>query len=525
MIDSQHVFAGNSHLRSATIKRRSYLRGRIFSKPTKLTGKEKAAGIKENMLKIYRPKSFLFLLFCGFFFVALPLIAALVGAEFFMSRLAKQSADIVYRSVISTEQTKRLQEQILSLERRARQYQILGSPKLLGETVSAFDTIQNDLEKIVSLPIPFSIQQRIQELHHRLAVVLHVLQSQQHESAKVLSAMEEFTALSKLANEIHSLSSVVIFDEINLLQKEVNKASASLIWQVSAVIAFSVLLIILFVLSLSRPIRSIERAIQQLGAGDFVSSIRVGGPQDMVHLGERLDWLRQELADFEKEKSKFTAHVSHELKTPLASIREGASLLLEGGAGILSPEQQEITEILSKNSVQLQKLIENLLGYNMALAKSTVINRSHWSMTSMVEDIVNDHKPVIIKKGLQMDMRLDPLDVYADRGLLHSVIDNLMSNALKHTPQNGTIAITLYRESGIMFLDMADSGPGIAPEDAKKIFEPFFQGKSVSTSPVKGTGLGLAIAREYIAAHGGKLELVTESKTGAHFRIILPLNI
>jgi len=492
---------------------------------TKFSGKEKRAGIKEDMLKAYRPKSFLFLLFCGFFFVALPLIAALVGAEIFLSRLARQSADIVYRSVVGTEQTKGLQEKILSLERRARQYQILGTPELLQETVGDFDAIQKDLEKIVALPIPLPIQNRVRELNQRLAILLHILQVKKHDANEVKSAMEEFDALSKLADEIHSLSSVVIFEEINVLQKEVSIASSSLIWQVSGVIALSMVLIILFIVYLARPIRAIERAIQQLGSGDFVSPIRVGGPQDMVHLGQRLDWLRKELADFEKEKSKFTAHVSHELKTPLASIREGASLLLEGGAGTLTHQQQEITEILAKNSVQLQKLIENLLGYNMALAKSTVISRTHWSMTALIEDIINDHKPVILKKGLEMDLRLDPLDIYADRKLFHSVVDNLLSNALKHTPEDGTISIILYRESGTMFFDMIDSGPGIAPEDAKKIFEPFFQGKSISTSPIRGTGLGLSIAREYVAAHGGKLELVTENKPGAHFRITLPLNL
>ena len=245
----------------------------------------------------------------------------------------------------------------------------------------------------------------------------------------------------------------------------------------------------------------------------------------MVFLGERLNWLRQELADFEKEKSKFTAHVSHELKTPLSSIREGAALLLEGGAGSLNPEQQEIAEILRKNAIQLQKLIENLLGYNMALAKKTVLNRSHWSMNQLVEEMVSDHKPVIIKKGLHMDLRLDPLVVFADRDLMRSVIENLLSNALKHTPEDGTIAITLFRESETLFLAVADSGPGIEPEDAKKIFEPFFQGKAPSISPIKGTGLGLSIAREYVAAHGGKLELVAENKIGAHFRITLPLNL
>lgn len=487
-------------------------------------GKRPYLGYINSMLRSYRPKSFLFLLLCGFVFVVLPLIALLVSTQLFFNQLSKQSADIVFRSVVSTEQTKGLQEQILSLERYARQYQILGSPELREKTMTTFVTVLTNLEKIVALPIPFSILQRVQQLHDRLVLLKNTLQREKHDSQTVRTAMEQFSSLNELAKEIHSVSSVVIFDDIRNLQKEVSAASTDLIWKVGGVVLLSILLILLFAHFLTRPVRAIEKAIQRLGAGDFVSPIRVGGPQDMVFLGERLDWLRRELAAFEKEKGKFTAHVSHELKTPLASIREGASLLLEGGAGSLSPEQQEIAEILGKNAIQLQKLIENLLGYNMALAKSTVINRTTWSMTELVEDILNAIKPVILKKGLKTDVRLDPLEIHADRQLLRSVVDNLLSNALKHTPEGGTIQLSLFRQSGAMILDITDSGPGIAPDDAKRIFEPFFQGESVSTSPIKGTGLGLAIAREYVAAHGGKLELVPENKSGAHFRITLPLS-
>lgn len=475
------------------------------------------------MLRFYRPKSFLFLLLCGFVFVVLPLIALLVSTQFFISRLSKESAELAYRSVIGTDQTKKLQEQILSLERRTRQYQIIGSPDLLHDTMTTFVSVIGDLEKIASLPIPYSIQQRIMQLHDGLVSLKKVLQSEKPDSAKLKTALNQFATLNALAREIHNVSSAIIFHQAGRLQKEVSDTSTNLVWQVGGVILLSMLLILIFAHFLTRPVRAIENAIQRLGSGDFATPIRVDGPQDMVFLGERLNWLRQELAAFEKEKSKFTAHVSHELKTPLASIREGAALLMEGGVGNLSAEQQEIAEILGKNAIQLQKLIENLLGYNMALAKSTVINRSTWSMTELVKEILNTIKPVTLKKGLTMDARLDPLEINADRRLLHSVVDNLLSNALKHSPEGGIIHVALFRESGSMILDIADSGPGVAPEDAKRIFEPFFQGKSVSTAPIRGTGLGLAIAREYVAAHGGKLELVPENKAGAHFRITLPL--
>lgn len=294
------------------------------------------------MLRFYRPKSFLFLLLCGFVFVVLPLIALLVSTQFFISRLSKESADIVYRSVIGSEQTKRLQEQILSLERRTRQYQIVGSPELLKETMSTFVSVIGDLERITTLPIPYSIQNRVMQLHNGLVTLKGTLQSEKHNSVKLKADLDRFSTLNALAKEIHTVSSAVIFDQVGSLQKEVSQTSASLAWQVGGVILLSMLLTLIFAHFLTRPVRAIENAIGRLGSGDFKTPIKVNGPQDMAFLGERLNWLRQELASFEKEKSKFTAHVSHELKTPLASIREGASLLLEGERAACRPTSRRL---------------------------------------------------------------------------------------------------------------------------------------------------------------------------------------
>jgi two-component system sensor histidine kinase GlrK len=106
-----------------------------------------------------------------------------------------------------------------------------------------------------------------------------------------------------------------------------------------------------------------------------------------------------------------------------------------------------------------------------------------------------------------------------------TVVDNLISNAMKYTPAGGRIALTTGKDGAFAALDVSDSGPGIPPEEVDNIFEPFYQGRlSPSPGHIKGTGLGLSIAREFVFAHRGSLRLVDDSAGGAHFRVTLPLN-
>ncbi|HYM28768.1 MAG TPA: histidine kinase dimerization/phospho-acceptor domain-containing protein, partial [Steroidobacteraceae bacterium] len=118
---------------------------------------------------------------------------------------------------------------------------------------------------------------------------------------------------------------------------------------------------------IARPIAEIDLAIRQLGDADFERPIRVHGPDDLQSLGERLEWLRRRLIELEAQKNRFLRHLSHDLKTPLAALREGTELLNDQVAGPLAPPQQQVVAIMRDNSVKLQRLIEELLGYQRAL--------------------------------------------------------------------------------------------------------------------------------------------------------------
>ncbi|MCW8874483.1 MAG: HAMP domain-containing histidine kinase, partial [Gammaproteobacteria bacterium] len=246
------------------------------------------------------------------------------------------------------------------------------------------------------------------------------------------------------------------------------------------------------------------------------------GPRDLEQLGERLDWLRVRLQELEEEKTKFLRHISHELKTPLTAIREGAGLLGEEVVGGLNGQQREIAAILQENTVHLQKLIEDLLNVSMAASRAAVMQYHPVELKHLVEKVLGGHKMALLARQLRLEVRLQPVRVMGDEEKLRAVVDNLLSNAAKFAPEGGTVFVRLEDEGKTARIEVQDTGSGIPESDRERVFEAFYQGQHSSNSHIRGTGLGLSIAREYVQAHGGHIEVVPSAGPGACLRVTLP---
>ncbi len=272
---------------------------------------------------------------------------------------------------------------------------------------------------------------------------------------------------------------------------------------------------------LSKPIEKINDSIADLAAGKLVQPIETGGLQDIVAVGEQLENLRLHMNQTEKLQVHFLRHISHEIKTPLTSIKEGTHLLKDEVVGQVSDEQREIIDILSNSSKELQQSIENLLDYNSAITIGKIRQREVVNLTELVVEVLEKHALTIRSKGLKIESSLPNQRAFIDREQIRTVFDNLMSNAVKYSPNNGTIwLLTEKREDSALFT-IKDQGPGIKKEQHGAVFDPFFIGDQPSRGPLKGTGLGLSIARQYVEAHQGSLKLVDTPK-GALFEVWLP---
>lgn len=470
-----------------------------------------------------RPRSLSGLILLGLLLVSLPLLGGVVNAGLEMTRLSESSERLVAYGVQATRYSQALVRQVAVLERTARLYQLLGRPELKAVFDENLRRMTVVLDAVSALPGNETKNDVVAEIRRRTDRVASGLEST--EAARRAEALREFGLLSTATGQLSLLASQQIDRELKTVQRDTEQARRRLLWQTSALVPVSLLIALAFALLVARPLRDIDRAIANLGHGKLNEPIEVRGPPtDLEALGRQIEWLRQRLLEVTEERERFLRHVSHELKTPLANIREGSELLLEGTVGQLKGEQQEIASILRDNSLRLQKLIENLLSYSEWRSSHAQLDLSEVQLAPLVQSVVESYRLQIGTRRLRLDIVVPDLELRADRAKLRLVIDNLLSNAIKFTPEDGTIRIEARADGQHVIITVSDSGPGIVAEERDRIFEPFFQGASRERGLVPGTGIGLSVVREFVEAHGGRIELVATDRPGAHFHVLLPLD-
>ncbi|SQI44663.1 Sensor histidine kinase GlrK [Serratia plymuthica] len=269
--------------------------------------------------------------------------------------------------------------------------------------------------------------------------------------------------------------------------------------------------------------KAVERMINRLGEGRALGSTEsFKGPRELRSLAQRIIWLSERLAWLESQRHEFLRHISHELKTPLASMREGTELLADEVAGPLTSDQKEVVTILDNSSRHLQLLIEQLLDYNRKLADGPA-EHENVELRDMVELVVAAHSLPARAKMIRTEITLDAEICWAEPTLLMRVLDNLYSNAVHYGKESGNIWIRSRQVGQRVQIDVANSGTPIPEAEQTMIFEPFFQGSHQRKGAVKGSGLGLSIAQDCIRRMRGELQLVEVAGADVCFRIELPL--
>ena len=475
-----------------------------------------------RVMRFY-PRSFSMLLFVGFALIALPLMIALINNAISIDRLGDQSRNAVYQAVQATQSSRRLAELIPQMERAAHQMIILGERSLL-------DTYAVHRKQLLATAtefsrLPFDTEQRtaLLEIVEGEAAIYKLLSDTTARPEALQRAVQAFVGLAEHAQEINGRSNQLIDREVENMSATARHAQQITLWQLLALFPVVIFLVVGFTILIARPIRQIDASIRRLGEADFSQPVQVGGPEDLQQLGERLDWMRLRLADLEQQKNRFLRHMSHELKTPLTALREGAELLSEEVVGKLAPEQREIAEILRHNSIELQKLIEDLLSYGANQAQKPAVYAARVELRRVASRVVDDQKLALRAKQLRLDLKVEDLALSADSEKLRVMLDNLVSNAIKFSPAGATITVQAQRRGDEIELEVLDEGPGIAPEERDLVFQPFYRGHHAADTLVKGTGIGLSVVREYAQMHGGTAEVV-DAAPGAHIRVRLPVS-
>ena len=474
-------------------------------------------------MRVWRPKSLSGLIMVGFAVVAVPSLLALVSASIQMNRLAEESERLVIEGIRATRDTQSLNEKRSLMDRRARLYQVTGNEDLLSGYAELHDGFITLIDRIASFAPDEAARTRPLALRQQALDINRALKLYPRESEDLAAALSEFNEMADTGSALVRESSRFVDEGLNELQREAASVRRTLAWQTGLLIPATIALILTFTFLTARPIRQIDRAISALGEGAFSKPIVVSGPTDLEALAIQLEWLRKRLLEQAREKNKFLRHMSHELKTPLANIREGTELLMDGAVGELQSSQKEVAGILRDNGVALQKLIENLLSFSAWQAKLSDLNLSTFNVSSLILSSVTYQKLAISAREIQVQTDLANFELRADEAKLRMAVDNLLANAVKFTPPGGDIYLRTLIHGSDCQIDVADTGPGVPPDQRNLIFEAFYQGSTPQGGHVKGTGIGLSVVMECVHAHGGTIDIIDGEFRGAHFRLRLPL--
>ncbi|HEY7378518.1 MAG TPA: HAMP domain-containing sensor histidine kinase, partial [Steroidobacteraceae bacterium] len=441
-----------------------------------------------------RPRSIVRLILIGFAAVAVPLIAAVVTAVVQVDRLAQRNRAAVLDAENATHESRALIEFLTNMERSLGQYGVFRDRDFYLTYQDARREFQSAAQRLGALNLNDTLRRQLRELVQAEVELNRTVLTESGEPIEVTDPKQiadAWAALNARARSILAESSKLIASHASRAKDMSTDLQRTLLLQAAAAVPVAVLLAVVFVVLITRPLRQIEGEIRRLGSGDFAASVAVRGPRDLEELGTRLDWLRRRILELEEQKATFLRHISHELKTPLTTLREGSELLLDDDAQ-LNSEQREIAYIMRDSGMQLQRLIEDLLEFGRTqVPRVEAPQRSEVALDDVVRSALEGQSLVKTAKGLQIDAQLAPATLQGDQAQLRILVDNLLSNAVKYTPAHGRIVVSLASSGADVTLEVADNGPGIDADERGRVFEPFYQGRAPYQGHVQGTGLGL----------------------------------
>ncbi|WP_158300951.1 HAMP domain-containing sensor histidine kinase [Chromobacterium sp. ATCC 53434] len=285
-------------------------------------------------------------------------------------------------------------------------------------------------------------------------------------------------------------------------------------------LAAALLLALAMTLLIHWPLRGLQRRIASLAGGARQLDWRQAGPADLQRLSRELAQLDCRLVELEQQKTRFFRQVSHELKTPLAAIHEATSLLNEGVAGELNAQQRHIVGILRNNAATLRQRVQALLRQDAGQWLSTALSPRRFSLHRLLQRRLISCQPLWQAKRLRLELDGSDGQVVGDPSKVETIIDNLLLNAIRHSPPDARLILRHGRADGRVWLEVADFGPGVPDEIRDKIFEPFWSGPAPA-GETPGSGLGLTMARGYAQLMSGELQL-RDSAESACFRLSWP---
>lgn len=478
----------------------------------------------------------------------LPLLVAIGYAIQFLEQQNQGQYRLVNTVILVNQLSVKVAEEVQELERLAKQYVVLADLRFAELYRSKERMVRGKLKKLEEAIGKPALNQTVSMVLNLIDSSRvfpqvfpvtdgtppaepvdfdRVMQTRQEEPAREqpLDQLEAvFDDVNKQVWALASLTKQFIDESLKRAEKEYADKRQYIWWIGSLILPLSGLLILLFSYRISRPLKQLGLSIKSLGQGDLEQPIAIRGSQDLVALGDRLEWMRLRLLSLEKQKSVFLRHVTHELKTPLSSIIEAASLLSDQVPGPINARQQHVLSILASNADKLLDQIQQLLNYNTVRSERTVA-QSQVYIPALIARQLDRVSDLIEASRITFECEGGNVTIVSESARIEMILSNLISNAINYSGHGSTIFIVWQADSKELSISVKDQGPGISKAEQDMIFQPFYQGEAVHEGAIEGSGLGLSIVKECVEALHGRIVVDSEPGKGANFIVYLPLGV
>lgn len=329
---------------------------------------------------------------------------------------------------------------------------------------------------------------------------------------------------------IEGLKNLKIYTEEDTYQKIIKMGEAGAIAQRLAIVMtitsllFGIIISIFITRSIARPLSSMKRKTREIARGDFEGNLDISSPPEIGDLAQAINFMCSKLKETDKMKSDFFSLMAHELRTPLASIKEGTNLLLEGKGGEFKDKQKKLLTIIAEESNRLIDLVNSLLDLSKMEAGMMPFNFTNSDIKLLINKVIDEIEPLAVAKNVSLKVDIEgnlPI-IKMDNERILQVLRNLIGNAIKFTASGSHVIISAQSVDRGLKVSVTDRGPGIPEENLTTIFDKFKQATITSYNKIRGTGLGLAIVKHTINAHGGRVWAESKLGHGSTFIFVLP---
>ncbi|TXH98040.1 MAG: HAMP domain-containing histidine kinase [Rheinheimera sp.] len=462
-----------------------------------------------------QPASLRQFILLSFFLALIPLAVLLWQSNSALSDVSRFAVAEAESSVDSVKRAENMQNLVIDIERAVRQFGILRTDSLSTLATTHLLNYQQMLQQVcLDLDAPLLCQAQA-------AQVTTLLQNFLHASNEELSP-----TLQTLRQQQQQLTEQIwqrLEQRLQTQQSFVVDAQNQLAWQSVTLVLLTLLLVLWAQARIASPIKQLDTMIRSIGqASHHFPHEQVVGPRELTELGEQLRWLASRLQQLEALRLILLRHASHELKTPLSSIKEGCALLSEQLVGPLNSQQMEVVTLLNGSADRLSQLTEQLLDYNRLLQQAKPEFAWHDSQ-QLLDSCFADHALSLQQRRqfIQLDCQLPR--IYTDAMLFRRILDNLINNAQAYGGDGSPVWVVLKPHEKFMLLDVANNGTPIPAELRAKLFEPFQRGKAPRFDAVQGSGLGLSIVSDCARLLGGMAEIIDVNYADVCIRVRLPM--